>query len=164
MGKTGGGVGTNQYAVRGVGQVGTHSAAVLNGLAADTIEDNWEDDPRPATSAAPITGLDQYARNAPIREATQALARECADRSTPPERFTEIARELERSGARRPALALAANPSVPPSMLADLATSWNLAELRCAAVKNPSCPREVVADRAVNDRSEKVRKAASKRL
>lgn len=164
MNKTAGGLGTNQYGIRGVGRAATHSAATLDSLASDTIEDNWEDNPRPAMSAAPISTLEQYARAAPIREAMRKLTVECADRATPPERLVEIVRELERSGARTPALVLAKNPSLPPHIVAELATEWNLAELRCAAVKNPTCPREVIADRAVNDRSEKVRKAASKRL
>ena len=46
MSKTGGGRGTNQYGVRGVSQASQQDTGVLDDLA-DTIEDNWEDEPRP---------------------------------------------------------------------------------------------------------------------
>ena len=110
------------------------------------------------------TTLEMYDRLAPVREAARLLVAECSDVSTAPERLAEIAREIGGTTSVRAALALAANPSTPATLIEDFATSWNLAEMRLAAVKNPSCPAEVFADRAVNDRSEKVRKAARRRL
>ena len=110
------------------------------------------------------TTTEMYERLAPVREASRLLVAECSDRSTSPERLAEIAERLDGTTSVRAALALAANPSTPARFVVDFATGWNLAELRLAAVKNPSCPRDVVARVSVTDRSEKVRKAALKRL
>jgi len=110
------------------------------------------------------TTTEMYDRLAPVREASRLLVAECSDRSTSPERLSEIAREIGGTRSVRAALALAANPSTPADVVGDFATGWNLAELRLAAVKNTACPTEVVARVALADRSEKVRKAARKAL
>lgn len=50
---TGGGVGTNQYAVRGVSQARQQGTAVLDDLSIDTIEDDWDENPEPRPLVPP---------------------------------------------------------------------------------------------------------------
>ena len=73
MSKTGGGVGTNQYGIRGVSQANQQGTDVLDDLA-DTIEDDWEDEPRPRLSwVADGLGPIQIKR---VKEAISGLHRE----------------------------------------------------------------------------------------
>jgi hypothetical protein len=44
MTKTGGGKGTNQYAVKGVSQASRQSTAVLDDLAAEVVRESWSCD------------------------------------------------------------------------------------------------------------------------
>ena len=53
MGKTGGGRGTNQYAVRGVSQACAHSAEALDELASDATEAGWAGHLSPRPPAVP---------------------------------------------------------------------------------------------------------------